>query len=405
MLVIKHKKKLPKIIAIVTVVVIGLVVGATILKPLPEILPPSFTTKTLLPSKDINLDWPNQGSAAVGALGYGDDLINYGSVEPRPIASIAKLMVALAVVKQKPLQLNESGPLITISQQDIDFYNNQISQGGNVVAVNIGEQISQYQALQALLIASGNNIAETLASWAFGSIEGYQEYAKQLAKDLGLTSSVFLDPSGLNANTTSSATDLLKVAEAVMQEPVLAQVVSQPSANIPVAGIIKSTNRLLGQEGIVGIKTGHTDEAGGCFLLAATKNISGKDITILTSVLGELTISSALSESLELTKSTFNNFEVAQPVTTGQKITIYQAPWGSQITIVAKAGSEIIRWVSDSVTQDIELTNLEPISPSGTKAGELTIKYGAQSQTLDLITSKAVDSPSFWWRLKHLFDF
>lgn len=383
----------------------GFVSGAALYKPLPQIEAPVINTKTLSPAHAPVLDWPLRGAAAIGATHYADVLGQSGNQEAKPIASIAKLMVALAVIKQKPLKVNVPGPIITISQEDINYYYNHLNQGGSVVPVNFGEQISQYQALQALLIASGNNIAETLVRWAFGSVEAYQTYAKQLAVDLGLKNSTFLDPSGLADNTTSTPEDLLTLAQAVLKEPVLKQIVGQTEATIPVAGTIKSTNKLLGQEGIIGIKTGHTDEAGGCLLFAATQNISGKAVTITGVVLGESSISHALNSSLVLAKSTFSNFESLNPIKVNQSIATYTSPWGSKATVVAQKDINLVRWPADTLILKTSLQTISSKTQKGARVGEATVIYGSQNQKVELILQETLGQPSFWWRLRHLFDF
>src|SRR5207245_1841316 len=126
-------------------------------------------TTALSPPK---ITWPAYGQAGIGAAGYG--LLSVaGAQTAAPIASVAKVMTALAVLSQKPLELNQQGPTITITEEDVASYENYVTQGGSVVRVDSGEQISEYQALQAMLIPSANNMAFTLSRWAFGSTDNY----------------------------------------------------------------------------------------------------------------------------------------------------------------------------------------------------------------------------------------
>src|SRR3982750_4716678 len=66
------------------------------------------------------LKWPSSGSAALGAQGFGV-LDAYGAVSPRPIASLTKLVTALALIEQKPFSLGEQGDTYTFTQQDVDL--------------------------------------------------------------------------------------------------------------------------------------------------------------------------------------------------------------------------------------------------------------------------------------------
>ena len=72
-----------------------------------------------------------------------------------------------------------------------------------------------------------------------------------------------------------------------MRLPVFASIVATPSATLPVAGTVHNTNRLLGHNGFVGVKTGSTAAAGGCFAFRAIRWIDGKRTTITGVVLGQ----------------------------------------------------------------------------------------------------------------------
>jgi D-alanyl-D-alanine carboxypeptidase (penicillin-binding protein 5/6) len=72
-----------------------------------------------------------------------------------------------------------------------------------------------------------------------------------------------------------------------MRLPVFASIVATPSATLPVAGTVHNTNRLLGHDGFVGVKTGSTAAAGGCFAFRAVRWIDGKRTTITGVVLGQ----------------------------------------------------------------------------------------------------------------------
>ena len=72
-----------------------------------------------------------------------------------------------------------------------------------------------------------------------------------------------------------------------MRLPVFASIVGTPSATLPVAGTVHNTNTLLGRDGFVGVKTGSTTAAGGCFAFRAIRWIDGTRTTITGVVLGQ----------------------------------------------------------------------------------------------------------------------
>jgi serine-type D-Ala-D-Ala carboxypeptidase (penicillin-binding protein 5/6) len=79
----------------------------------------------------------------------------------------------------------------------------------------------------------------------------------------------------------------VRIVDRAMREPVFASIVATPSATLPVAGTVHNTNTLLGYDGFVGVKTGSTAAAGGCFAFRVIRPIDGKQTAITGVVLGQ----------------------------------------------------------------------------------------------------------------------
>jgi D-alanyl-D-alanine carboxypeptidase (penicillin-binding protein 5/6) len=107
------------------------------------------------------------------------------------------------------------------------------------------------------------------------------------ARSLGMTHTRYTDPSGYDDATVSTAADQVRIVGRAMRLPVFASIVGTPSATLPVAGTVHNTNTLLGHDGFVGVKTGSTAAAGGCFAFRAVRWIAGKRMTITGVVLGQ----------------------------------------------------------------------------------------------------------------------
>jgi serine-type D-Ala-D-Ala carboxypeptidase (penicillin-binding protein 5/6) len=107
------------------------------------------------------------------------------------------------------------------------------------------------------------------------------------ARSLGMTHTRYTDPSGYDDATVSTAVDQMRIVDRVMRLPEFARIVATPSATLPVAGTVHNTNRLLGHNGFVGVKTGSDDAAGGCFAFRAIRWIHDKRTTITGVVLGQ----------------------------------------------------------------------------------------------------------------------
>ena len=106
------------------------------------------------PAVATNLAWPAGAEAAVEARGV-TPLLTGGPQKPLPTASIAKVITALTVLQKYPLQsATDRGPIITYTQADLDLYHAYVAKDGSVVGVAPGEQMTEYQALQALLLPS-----------------------------------------------------------------------------------------------------------------------------------------------------------------------------------------------------------------------------------------------------------
>jgi D-alanyl-D-alanine carboxypeptidase (penicillin-binding protein 5/6) len=147
--------------------------------------------------------------------------------------------------------------------------------------------LTERQALQALLLPSANNIAGVLARWDAGSVQQFVARMNVTARSLGMTHTRYTDPSGYDDATVSTAADQVRLVDRAMRLPVFASIVATPSATLPVAGTVHNTNTLLGRNGFVGVKTGSTAAAGGCFAFRAIRWIHGKRTTITGVVLGQ----------------------------------------------------------------------------------------------------------------------
>jgi D-alanyl-D-alanine carboxypeptidase (penicillin-binding protein 5/6) len=204
-----------------------------------------------------------------------------------PIASVAKLMTAYVILQDHPLSAGGSGPDITVEPSEAAEYPSQARDGDSLVAVAAGEVISEREALEALLLPSADNMAWILARWDAGSQAAFAARMNATARRLGMTGTSYTDPSGLDPSTTSTATDQVRLGMAAMRVPALAAITAESTAAIPVAGMVRNTNTLLGQDGIAGLKTGSTQAAGGCILIAAWEEVNGRNTLIVAATFGQ----------------------------------------------------------------------------------------------------------------------
>lgn len=349
------------------------------------------------------LSWPAYGAAAVGADGYGV-LASHGQMTALPTASTTKILTALTVLAKHPLSFGEQGPLITMTQHDADLYKYYFSRNGSVLPVAAGQQLTEYQALQALLLRSANNMADTLAIWAYGSMSSFTDAANLFAGTLGLANyTVGRDASGFDPTTTATATNMVRLGIAGMKQPVIAEIVGQKSAIIPGVGPIFNTNSLLGQHGIIGIKTGNNDQDKGVYLFAANVQPPGGEHTELVgAIMGAPNINQAKADAVPLLISAQKGFAPRVVVRAGQTVGRYTSPWGASSDVVAQQTITVVGWQNRSPAVRTTFRAMDTPFSAGTSVGSLSARSAnGQLQSVGLVVTSPMNRPPLSWRLLH----
>ena len=116
----------------------------------------------------------------------------------QPVASLTKLMTAYVILHDHPLRMGQLGPSITVTQADVNDYDEDTVSDNSNAQVAVGEQIPEIQVLGGLLIHSADNYADLLARWDAGSEAAFVTKMNTDAAKLGMTQSHFADPSGVD---------------------------------------------------------------------------------------------------------------------------------------------------------------------------------------------------------------
>ncbi|MBS1868158.1 MAG: D-alanyl-D-alanine carboxypeptidase [Actinobacteria bacterium] len=229
--------------------------------------------------------WPRRGQGAY-VLDGGRPAASPHQ-RPVPIASVAKVMTAYVVLKHHPLRAGESGPLFTVSQDDVVDTDARRRGGQSVVDVRAGEQLTERDALMAILLPSANNVSLLVAREVAGSVPAFVAEMNRTARALGMSHTTYTDPSGYDDGTVSTALDQLRLAQAVARDRTLAAMMATRSYSLPVAGEVTNTNALLGHDGFVGMKTGSHAAAGGCLIFRAVWSTESGGREVIGVVLGQ----------------------------------------------------------------------------------------------------------------------
>ena len=240
------------------------------------------TAQSIPPS----IPWPNVGQGAVAIPAIGVDLAS-GPEQPVPVASLTKLMTAYVVLRDHPLGPNDPGPAVTVTQADVAGYDLDNASDDTAALVAAGEQLTELQLLDGMLVRSADNYADLLATWDGGSMPAFVREMNDAAAQLGMRRTHFADASGVDAGSVSTAADILKVAAPDMANPVVDAIVRMPSVTLPLAGTLDTYTPLLGFDGVIGVKSGFTTAAGGNDVLAVRRTIHGRSMLLLAAVTGQ----------------------------------------------------------------------------------------------------------------------
>ena len=230
-------------------------------------------------AEPTSIRWPQQGQAAL-VLGDGRPAVSPHQ-QPVAIASLAKVMTAYLTLERYPLTGSQEGFTITVTPAQAQFE----AHGQSAVAVQAGEQLTERQLLEGLLVPSGNNIAQMLATVVAGSESRFIAEMNAEARALGMEHTLYTDPSGFDADTISTAADQLRVFRHAMRFPVFRQIVSMATVTLPVAGTLTNYNPLIA-EGYAG-KTGSDSAAGGCLAFSTHVTVRGRVQTAVGVVMGQ----------------------------------------------------------------------------------------------------------------------
>jgi serine-type D-Ala-D-Ala carboxypeptidase (penicillin-binding protein 5/6) len=207
----------------------------------------------------------------------GETLVAHNARSPVPIASITKLMTAIVA-----LQHLQPDDVVTVTTSAARV-------GESSIPLRSGQRISVRDLLEAALIQSANNAAVALgAAAAGGDVSRFVGWMNTRARQLGLRDTHFVRPDGLDVpGHVSSARDVSVLARVAMRSPVIRQIVARRTDTIEDGAFTVHTwNDLLGVfPGLIGVKTGHTDDAGWCQVAAARR----PGYTIYAVVLGSPT--------------------------------------------------------------------------------------------------------------------
>jgi serine-type D-Ala-D-Ala carboxypeptidase (penicillin-binding protein 5/6) len=342
------------------------------------------------------------GEAAATVVGVGALGQLRGS--PSPIAGLAQVLTADVILSEHPLSPGADGPTIPVTAATLAAYQSGLANQVSEVPIAAGESLTELSALEGLLVDSGADMATLLADWDAGSVSAFVAKMNATAAKLGLTSTHISDPSGVDPATTSTADDLVRLGEAPLSIPVLRQIVSLGQVSVPMTSVVYNLNFDLGQDGIIGIKTGSDSSALGCYLFAAQQGVAGKEFTVIGAVLGQPGGSlgpntAAVDAGGALVKSIFAALHDYTVFAVGHQAGGLETAWGSTTPLDVVQPVRVVGWPGLRITVAAHTRAVAGALPSGTTIGTLRARAGSSSEEVALGTGTALSGPGLWWRL------
>ncbi|MFD7084574.1 D-alanyl-D-alanine carboxypeptidase family protein [Streptomyces sp. NPDC059918] len=251
-------------------------------RPLPSLAGADSLVRTV-PGPAAKLSWPTVGQAAT-ELQNADLFAASPGERPLPTASLAKVMTAYVFLKDHPLAAGSDGPTFTVSPEEADRYQARKAAFESLARIRANQEMSEREALTALMTVSASNVADEMARWDGGRTAFVAEM-NSAARRLGMTDTLYTDPSGLDAATVSTAGDQARLFTAALQEPEFAALAGSPTYQDYTGTKNPNSNPLLGKDGVFAGKTGSTTAAGKNLVFAAHRTIAGAPRVVVIAVM------------------------------------------------------------------------------------------------------------------------
>ncbi|MBS5778088.1 MAG: D-alanyl-D-alanine carboxypeptidase [Acholeplasma sp.] len=363
-----------------------------------------FIIPVFVKAEDVLLA-PKAKSVLVMEPSTGSIIYERNSHEKLHPASMTKMMTMLLIIESVEKGIINLDDMVTVSS-------NASSMGGSQILLETGEKMSVNDLLKGIAVASGNDAAVAMAEKIGGTEEAFVAMMNERAKELGLNDTNFKNVHGLDdVNHYSSAYDMAMIAKELVKHPKILEFTSiyedYLRKGTDRAFWLVNTNKLVRfYDGVDGLKTGYTSEAGHC--LTATANIDG--MRIIAVVMGEPDSNTRSSEVSSIFDYVYAQYALDKVVTKDTDLGEYDVDKGKvnkikvapieDVTILHKKAEKM-----DNVTYYIEVDKLIAPINIGNLIGKLTLKQnGVVIKSVPLTVSENVSKANifevFWKNLK-----
>lgn len=272
-------------------------------------------------------------SAIVIDSDSGVILYEKNAYTPRSMASTTKIMTALLAIESNRLE-----ETVCISRE-------MLNTEGSSLGLKVGDKISLYDLIVGMMLTSGNDSANAVACFVSGSIDSFADLMNQRGREIGMSSTCFVTPSGLDeGNHHSTAYDMALLTSVAVKNKTFCKIVSMQRADITISDkkvTVYNHNKLLSYDkDIFGVKTGYTEKAGRC--LVSAKNYCNNKLICVT-----LSASDDWNDHLSLydrCESRYNDYTVSGTIDialVGASVDYIKASYSKQYKILTDMQLEL----------------------------------------------------------------
>lgn len=310
------------------------------------------------------------------------------------MASTTKILTAI-ITLEKCENLN----------QEITIESKAANVGGSKLGVKVGDKLTINDLLYGLLLRSGNDTAVALALHVGGSIEGFAKLMNEKAEELNLKNSHFVTPHGLDdPKHYTTPVELAKLTDYALKNTKFVEIVRTKNATININGIpreINNTNEVLCSdiEGVYGVKTGFTNNAGRCLVTSVKRN----NMDLIIVVLMADTRKDRAQDTVKLINYAFETYRIENiKDKVNEEFSMWQKM--NQNRILIYKGVSQIQTKIDSIpitqivtNQEIKIeinsiTYIEAPVMENTKIGTIVVKNGENIvENIDILVKKDVN--------------
>lgn len=386
------------------ILAVGVYGPAMLLGPLPAVDVRVDEARAAAPAVPASVALPADGASAVALIDDGGEaeLVAAAADDAAaPIGGAAKLVTALVTVDSLPLADGTGGPDIPIGAEDYSTYLRYEREGSRVLQVSPGEIWSERDVLRAVVLASSNNHADTLATWAYGSLDNYVREANGWLEEHGFADLRVADATGLSGENVGTASELARLAAMVLADPALGPMFTGDEGPLSAdERRIPDVIAHLDGDGIRAMSRSYTDEAALSFVFTSEITVADEArrmVGAMTGVDDYETLDPAVLAAVESMQAASAPVEI---IAAGTSYGEVESAWGDRAQLIAAAGRTDAAFgaAPDAATVDVEPFTT---AAAGRQVGTVTVRLGERDISSALELDGAIRDPGPIWRLTH----